>query len=180
MNIELITAFTAITGVIVSIVALIRQSRDTHIAFGIQLLRDYEKQFESETMRKFRTDFANLYLQQLKGVHRVTFEEILEHSYVVDFFTMVGILLKRRAIDPDLTSATFSYWIMYYWEVVEDDINKIREIENDRDYWMEFEYLYQRMLNIEEKRLRRHGQKYKRADQKTLIQFLDDEANLVN
>jgi len=174
MDFGAIASLSAVFGVIIAIFTLIRQSKDAHISLGIQLLRDLDKQFESEEMKQYRRDIANLCIKRDKGAEISSFDICHRASDVANFFEKIGLFLKRDILDLEFT---WNYYAMYsigYWEVLEKDINEVRKLQNDNTAWEGFEYLYKQMKKYDRKLKIRSGK-----TPKDLIQlYLNAESQL--
>lgn len=170
----MIAAISAVIGVIVSIIALIKQSNDTHLSLGIQLLRDLEKQFESEEMKQSRITLSTLFINREQGAI-ISSETITSSAAIADFFSTVGMLLKRNVLDLELTWAIFAYWLIHYWEILEKDINEFRKSQDASNYWSEFEYLYKKIAKYDARKSKIHQSKLEKTE---IQRFLKEESQL--
>jgi len=174
MDFGMIAAISAVVGVVIAILALIKQSKDAHISLGIQLLHDLDKQFGGEEMKQFRRDIANLCIKREEGVEISAFEICQNASDVSNFFEKIGLFLKRDILDLEFTWNYYAMYSICYWEVLEKDINELRKLQNDNTPWEGFEYLY--------KQMKKHDRKLKIRTGKVprdLIQlFLTSESQL--
>jgi hypothetical protein len=151
MDFGMIAALSAAIGVIIAILAVIRQSNDTHITLGVQLLHDLNKHFDSEKMRQYRRDIAKLCIKREKGAKIVSTKICTQAADVMNFFCAVGMFLKRKILDLEFTYALFSSFVIVYWEILEKDVYEVRKLTNDNSNWEEFEYLYKQMKKYERK-----------------------------
>jgi hypothetical protein len=162
------------TGVIVAIVAFLRQTRDTHLSLGVQLLRELERDFDGKEMRKNRSALAKLYLKQKPG-KPLPGPSFGDHSELFDFFTTVGLLLKRGVLDVEFVWTSFCYWFVRHWEVSEADIRAWRKQEGDETYWEECDYLYQELVRYDAKR---RGIPERRQTPEELKRFIIEQSDL--
>lgn len=151
MDFGMIATISAAIGVIIAILAVIRQSQDTHVTLGVQLLHDLNKQFDSEKMRQYRREIAKLCIKREKGAEIVSTEICTHAAEVMNFFCTVGMFLKRKILDLEFTYALFATWVIVYWEIVEKDVYEVRKLTNDDSNWEEFEFLYKQMKKYERK-----------------------------
>jgi hypothetical protein len=151
MDFGMIAAISAVIGVMIAILAVIRQSQDTHVTLGVQLLHDLNKQFDSERMRQYRRAIAKLCIKREKGAEIVSTEICTQAADVMNFFCEVGMFLKRKIVDLEFTYALFSSFVILYWEILEKDVYEVRKLTNDNSNWEEFEYLYKQMKKYERK-----------------------------
>jgi len=174
MDFGTIAAISAVVGVIIAILALIKQSKDAHTSLGIKLLRDLDKEFDSEEMRQYRMALSNLCIKREEGAE-IPSIEIISHFDVLNFFDTLGMFLKRNILDLEFTWARYSYWVIRYWEVLEKDINAYRKLEKDNVYWEDFEYLYKQIVKFDSQRLKIHRGKLAKDE---IRQFLSGESKL--
>jgi hypothetical protein len=102
-------------------------------------------------MRQYRREIAKLCIKREKGAKIVSTEICTQAADVMNFFCEVGMLLKRRILDLEFTSALFSSWVIVYWEILGKDVYEVRKLTNDNSSWAEFEYLYKQMKKYERK-----------------------------
>jgi len=67
---------------------------------------------------------------------------------VINSFTIIGLLLQKRLVDPELVS---HLPILMTWNKVKPVIEGIRRESNDPSWYVEFEYLYNEMQKREQK-----------------------------
>jgi len=60
---------------------------------------------------------------------------------LLDFFILIGILIKKKALSLDLIYNLFEYWIVRYWYVTKPKIEELRRVHHDKDLCMTFEKL---------------------------------------
>jgi hypothetical protein len=161
-------------GVIVAIIAFWKQTRDTHTSLGVQLLRAFEKDFDSPEMRKDRSALARLYRKHRLGTP-LSGSLFGDHSQIFDFFTTVGMLLKRGVLDVEFVWTSFYYWFVRHWEVSEVDIRAWRIKAGDETYWEECDYLYKRLVRYG---AGRRGIPAQRQTPDELIRFIKEQSDL--
>jgi hypothetical protein len=164
----------ALISVIVALIAFLRQTRDTHLTLGVQLLRELEGDFDCDEMRAYRSALAKLYLKQKPG-KPLSGSAFGDHSQIFDFFTTVGLLLKRGVLDTEFVWTSFSYWFIRYWEVSEADVRAWRKQEADPTYWEDCDYLYRELVRYD---ANRRGIPARRETPEELARFIKEQSDL--
>ena len=172
--IALFGVIASFIGVIVAVIVFLQQTRDTHLSLGVQLLRELERDFDSMEMRKNRSALAKLYLKQKLG-KPLPGSSFGDHSELFDFFTTVGLLLKRGVLDVEFVWTSFYYWFVRNWEVSEADIQAWRKQEGDPTYWEECDYLYKQLVRYDAKR---RGVPVQRQTPEELKRFIKEQSDL--
>jgi hypothetical protein len=172
--IDTIVALSGFVGVIVAIIAFINQNRDTHLTLGVQLLRDFERQFEGEGIRECRIELANHYLKTPAG-DTLPQDVFLDNASPFDFFETIGVLLRRNVLDMEFVWTSFYYWVVHYWEIAEADINAFRKLQDDKTYYNECEYLYLRLIEYDARRTKKQHQRFSQEEH---VRFLNQEIRL--
>ena len=90
-------------GVVVAVIALYTQSQQNSRALAATLLRDLERQFESEEMLKIRLETARFLVRRKTGETPVSY-----CADLLDFFDVLGTYHNRRALDTEMT------WVMFF------------------------------------------------------------------
>jgi hypothetical protein len=67
---------------------------------------------------------------------------------VINSFTIIGLLLQKRLVDPELVS---HLPVLMTWNKVKPVIEGVRIESNDPSWYVEFEYLYNEMKKREQK-----------------------------
>ena len=148
MEINQWTVVIALMSVIITMWAVLRQTWDTHISLGTQILRDLENQFISTGSKKQCSKLARQYSKLRKG--KLLPPSIFsEYSNVFDFFETIGILLRRRVLDIELVDSSFYYWFAPLWELAEPDIKAWRNKHDDNSYWEDCSYLYDQLVRYD-------------------------------
>jgi len=170
-----IVDIATVVAVIVALYAIRQQSKDTHFSLGVQLLREYEKQFDSEEMKRDRAALAKEYLKIRPGtLLDEKFEGITDP---IDFFEAVGILLKRRALDIELVESYFSYWFKRYWQIVEEDVKKFRNRHNDDSFWEHCDYLHKQLIKFGSEHPEHRELLEEHFGESEMLRFLKEEAS---
>jgi|ERR1035438_285282 hypothetical protein len=94
--------------------------------------------FDSEASIARRGRVANAFLNNLR---------IAEADDVFDFFEQVGFFVRKGLIESDVAHSFFFHWVNLYWVVGKQTIAEKR-IESE-GLWKDFEFLHQKLLNIE-------------------------------
>ena len=75
-----------------------------------------------------------------------------EVETILDFFEVIGILVRRRAVDKDLVWNSLSHWALRYAALASDQIDARRKAESDCTYYEEFDHLVKCMKEVESRR----------------------------
>jgi hypothetical protein len=136
--IALVIAVMAALGAIAAAVAAAWQAYLLRFSLKVQSLFAVEKRFNEPEYRKSRHFAAR---QLLLNRPESDVDDVL------DFLDMLGLLVRRGAIDEEMVYHTFFYWVDGYWRAAADVIQRERQ-KNDR-VWEDLPRLYQRLLEIE-------------------------------
>ena len=139
-----------------------QQREDAKALLAVQMSVELDKQFDSSDMRKARKRLAF----QLLNHKEVSL------SGVTDFFDKLAMYKHRNVIDDDLVYQSFSYWILRYWPALKISIESFRNLENDPQYYQDFEELYKDMLADDAK------DGLTKISKKEIRRFLEEEASL--
>ena len=146
LNIDWV-AVSSIAAVIVAIAAvlivIVENKRDKFI-LGLKMLLELSDHFNSDSMLETRRKAA---VSLLDGSYD---DENVEN--LLDFFEMVGYLLKHRAINRQVLWCNISYWIIHYWYAAEIHIERKQQKIPAR--WENIRYLFRIISKIERKK---HG-----------------------
>ena len=88
-----------------------------------------------------------------------------EVDEVLNFFTTVALLVRRRALDAEMVWHVFFYWLHGYWHAAHTYINQER-VKNPR-VWEDIPALYAKLLAIETRKGVQH--------QEDIADFLESE-----
>lgn len=173
MDINQLTVVIALVSVIVTMWAILSQTRDTHFSLGMQILRDLENQFNTSGAKKQCIKLAGEYSKLKKGKLLLP-STFSENSSVFDFFETVGILLRRRVLDVELVYSTFYYWFVPLWELAESDIKAWHNRHGDNSYWIDCSYLYNRLVKYDARQRKIPVRKMSRAELNNYLKELSE------
>ena len=91
---------------------------------------------------------------------------------VLDYFEMIGLLVRRGALDEHVVWHNFFYWIHRYCLSAQEHITNIQS--EDPTIWADLVELHKRLVLIE-KRERRCTDSKLQLNKKELTEFLDEE-----
>jgi hypothetical protein len=117
------------------------QARLLRFSLQVQSLLAIEKRFTERDYRRSRHHAARQ-LQQNRPEADV--------DEVLDFLDTLGLLVRRRALDPEMVWHAFFYWVDGYWRAAADVIQRERQ-KNPR-VWEDLPRLYESLLAIENQR----------------------------
>ena len=75
----------------------------------------------------------------------------LEAEPILDFFETMALLLRRKALDPEMVAHTFAYWIENYYAAMEPYIAERQT--RDPLVWEDLNGLVRTVRSLKEKRL---------------------------
>jgi hypothetical protein len=156
-----VAAVGGLVAAVIALVALIVQSRQTGFALGVDLLLKLDERFESAAMLECRRHAAR---GLLEGRPK-------DAADVLNFFELVGLLLRRKAIAELMVWHDLSYWVINYYEATSEYIAQCRR--QDANVWSEVAWLYRQMTDME----RRHCGVGHLGLRGTRQEFLEREAS---
>ncbi len=136
----------------------------------VRLQVNYEEKFDSETFINERKKLAT---QLLAKTHH---NEIQEP--IMNFFESVGLLLRKKYLDPEMVWSGFSFYAIRWWCACKDYISEERQLQhNDGTIFNDFENLVDELYKIEiaQRNLTRAKIEPSRDD---IASFLEAEKNL--
>ena len=133
-----IIALAAALAAIAAAIAAAWQAYLLRFSLKVESLFAVEKRFNEPEYRRSR-HLAARQLQMNRPESDV--------DDVLDFFDMLGLLVRRGAIDEEMVYHTFFYWVDGYWRAATDVIQRERQ-KNER-VWEDLPRLYERLLAIE-------------------------------
>ena len=155
-------------GVVVTFFMVRTQNSIARMNSFVTLEYQLEDNFNGERKKMERKKLA----EQLKN--KSPYVEIQDD--VIDFFDMVGTLLRRNAIDEELVYTGLSFFIIRWWKASKEYILSERESQgNDNTLFTDFEKLYNRMVLFEMK-VRKISKET--IELEPIDRFLNDESNL--
>jgi len=131
--------------VVVAVVALVRESRASRFVVGIEMIMRLNDQFESDAFRKTRRAAA-LYLRNRAAGDPASLAAVHD---LLNFFSMVALLNRRKALDMRAIWFTFGYHLLPYYRQshTEIDARQKREPLSNRT----LARLYDSIFRIEER-----------------------------
>jgi transposase len=142
-RVELTTLLLSIGSLVAATVALFIawfQLKHHRIALGVQILVKYEERFDDSRMRAKRAAAAKALLARTDSP---------ELEAVLDFFETIGLLVRKRCIQPDIAASSFAFWALRYWQLAQNRVMARREAEHDSTIWEYAEKLVERFNRIE-------------------------------
>ncbi len=145
-----------------------RQQENAKTLLSIQLRMEFDRQYESDHMRGVRRLLASALLQGKEP----------PDEDVMGFFDSMGFYTQRRVIDMDTIWNEFSWEVLHYWPALRSYIKKIRTEEGDSEFYENFEWLYNKIL--QETASRKH-QSITQVEptEKQIRDFLQDERDIL-
>jgi hypothetical protein len=67
---------------------------------------------------------------------------------VLNFFELMGLLVRAESIDERLVQEMFSFRLVRYWELCKPAVQRAREEDRSPDLWVNFEELANRMIAL--------------------------------
>jgi len=170
-----IAAAAATLAALVAVVAVYYQGYLTWLTHGIDVLRAYDDRYDSKEYRDKRKEIAGNLLrlsESLLGGFSGLNDQADE---ILDFFTTIGLLTRRKVIDKTMVWALFLYPIHGYWLVAKDSLDRRRDRKRNGDPTMyaDFVWLHDAVIRIEK---RKRGCADKDIDPANPIEFLKKEA----
>jgi hypothetical protein len=167
MNCSNITAIVAVIVSVATLIVTFRQLGLFRYSHGIDLIFNLENKFDAPRMRFARHLFAEAHLRKDKS------DEIEE---ILDFFEVLGLLVRKKAVDQDVVWNSFSHWILRYGNLADTFIKSRRIKESDNTYYEEFEGLVSIMKKIDCKK--RFLKSFDGFTEKQINDFLSEEKDL--
>ncbi len=140
MDPNLLAAWAAVAAAVAAITAVVLDGRRSRFSLSVDLLLRLDDQFNSATLRAAR---------RLSAEGLLAGNEPAQLDEVLNFFEMVGLLLRRSALDRRMVWQSFAYWVLGYCDAAEPYIAKQRAA--DHTVWTELEYLQQALVKEEKK-----------------------------
>jgi hypothetical protein len=136
--------------------------RDLYIRMQLQL----DEKFNSTRIIKARKKIADSLLNNNPDPWET----------VMEFFESIGLLLRKKYLDPDMIWATFSYYIIYWWEASREFIEQKQN--QDATMYTDFKLLVNKMYEIEMKEQETKNIQDVIPTQSKIKTFLTDEKEL--
>jgi hypothetical protein len=128
------------------------QTRQAQVLNSANAVMDLRDKFDSTRMRAVRRHLAERLLKQA--------HEDIASLEVVTFFELIGALTHRRVLDEELVWEAFGTWITAYWYGLRhplDWVGRLRTDLADPLVFHEFEWLQDRVLELDRRALRKVG-----------------------
>ena len=141
------------------------------IAFSYQVHRARFNQ-SVDLLFKLEADFFGpaKRLQRARACRDMQHGAFLEVEPILDFFETMALLVRRKALDPEMVKHTFFYWIDRYVAVATDTIRKRQAV--DPLVWKDLTVLAEQLRRINQKQL---GVSARILSNETLEAFLIEE-----
>lgn len=157
-----LTAWAAVVAAAVAVYAIWAESRRSRFALGIDLLLRLEADFGNDRMLTAR----RLASKALRS------DDPSDADDVLDFFEMIGLLVRRGALDKYVVWHNFFYWIHRYYLSAQDYITAIQK--EDPTIWADLVELHRSLVLIEKKE-RRCTDSNLQLTEAELTEFLEEE-----
>lgn len=165
MSWESVEAIAAVAAAVVAISAVWQQNNAFRVTLTADLALRLESRFASEEYKKIRARAARVLKSRIA-------EDKAEDAF--DFFELVGLLTRRKALDAEVVHSLFFHWINVYWTAGLPHISRSQKLS--KSLWKDFGYLYLKVLEIE-KREDPNSQDISLSE-RDLNRYLDDEISL--
>ncbi len=142
MDYNAIPVWTAVVASLTAIIALLCESSRSRFQLGVDMLLKFNDKFASDEFRKARRKAA-------RGLKQGTNDDADD---VLDFFEMIGLLVRRKAINEKFVWHSFFYSVHRYCLLSKDYIASSRK--EDATIWEDLIWLHSRLTKLE-KKLRR-------------------------
>ena len=133
-------AIAAMIAEVAAVVAIWLQNKSFKANLTADLAMKLDDRFGSPEYSEIRTKAA-------RALQNHVDEEDAED--VFDFFELVGLFTRRKALDAEIVHSLFFHWINVYWTAGRDHI--ARKQRGAKLCWKDFGYLYLKVLEIEMK-----------------------------
>ena len=160
-----LAAWAAVAASAIAVYAIWIESRRSRFALGIDLFLKLDERFGDNRMLVARRAAA----MALSSENKADADDVL------DFFEMVGLLVRRGALDEYVVWHNFFYWIHRYYLSAKDHIDTIQS--EDPTIWADLTQLYSRLASIEKKE-RQCSVSQLQLTEEELTEFLNEEMSL--
>lgn len=107
--------FATAIGVLVTLLAIWHNGHEARYSLNTELLLRLYEQFHSDQMRIERKNAASALLEIMKKGEATRYK-LNSLEQMLNYFELLGVLLKRGAIDKKATKTMFSFWLRRYWQ----------------------------------------------------------------
>lgn len=142
---SLVGTWVLVVGTLLLMLWQTLQTQKLNSANAVMNLRE---RFDSPRMRASRRHLSERLLRQA--------HQDISNLEVITFFELVGTLTHRKVLEDDLVWEAFGGWITsYYWALRNpvDMVGDLRKTMNDPLIFHEFEWLRDRVIEIDRRRL---------------------------
>jgi hypothetical protein len=129
--------------VTVSLLMIWRQLRLQRYKNMLDVLTYLDQTWSEERLVFARLIVCRAYTEK-KGLHDINFRQEPLYS----FFENIGLLVRKRVLDPDVIWESYSQPIEYYWCMLETSVHNFRAAGHDNTWYTGFEYLYHKCAKI--------------------------------
>lgn len=164
-------------GAIIALLMTYRQMKRGDIIASADFMLRLVDKFSSESILKSRHDLMFIYRK-----NKNDFVSMDECKNVLEFFSDLGLLLRKKAVPKEIVWSDFCFWILRYWIIFKPYVEWARTVEKDQTIYGQNEYLYGKILEYEERRrnasplpVRLRPRKHIEIPQEKLDEFIDDE-----
>ncbi len=140
----------------------LKQARESE---KVRHLVDFVEQFESEPMALYRRTVAE---KRIRGTVCPP-----EAQKILDFFEIVGLLVRRGYLDVDDVWSSFGYWMFNIYADFRNDIEQIQR--DDESYYRDSCDLLEKLREIEKHK----GCSDDRPSKEEILDFWRDEAKTI-
>ena len=131
--------------ILLSLIFIYRQVRYQRYANMLSTLAHLDARWKSTEMINARRHVCEDYEKNEKTIFQP--EELL-----LAFFEEIGHYLRRRVFDVSIVWEFYSYYVDYYWVIVEPRIKEFRTSSHDKTWFSEFEFLAKQLAEYSKKR----------------------------
>jgi hypothetical protein len=142
---SLVGTWVLVVGTLLLMLWQTLQAQKLNSANAVMNLRE---RFDSTRMRASRRHVSSRLLEKA--------HQDISNLEVITFFELVGTLTHRRVLESDLVWEAFGGWVTsYYWALRNpvDMVGSLRKSMNDPLIFHEFEWLNDRILEMDRRRL---------------------------
>jgi hypothetical protein len=163
MDTHNILTWIPVLAVSIAFISLLVQTRRSRFTLKVDLLLKLEDRFSSASFKVLRREAA-------KSIKTRTYDDAEE---IIDFFTLVGLLVQRGALDPVLVWHSFFYWIHNYGSALQAHIAEAQR--KDSTVWNSFVHLHKQVVAVE-KRKRKCSDADLKVTEQELAEFIRAES----
>jgi hypothetical protein len=138
----------AVAGVVVSVAALITESRRSRSANQVNVVLDFYNRFHAEQMAQKRKAASSFLLQSRSLAPNDT--RWNQVSDVLDFFQILGTFAKAGYVSTELMYKFFFFWLSPYWKASDGHI-KLTQASSPMT-WADAEWLHGRLCDFDQRK----------------------------